>query len=133
MLETLRKQLLVYRAALMRLRGSIRESLRYHGLITRAILVRDSAKASRLARRLVVMSGARLARAVNQPVGRASDAPPQIRGRSPVEARYERTDQPPAGGQHRPVRTERTRSRRRPIAQGPADRGPVMPRGRVVT
>jgi DNA-binding GntR family transcriptional regulator len=68
MLSTLRKQLLVYRAALMRARGGIAESLRYHGLINRAILARDAKRASHLSRRLVVLSGARLARVVHRPV-----------------------------------------------------------------
>jgi DNA-binding GntR family transcriptional regulator len=67
MLSTLRKQLIVYRAALARARGGIAETLRYHGLISRAILARDAKRASHLSRRLVILSGARLARVVHRP------------------------------------------------------------------
>lgn len=64
LIETLGKQVLLYRATSLRLAGRMEESYRYHVKIARAVLTRDAVKAAQLSADLILKSGERLAREV---------------------------------------------------------------------
>lgn len=75
LIETLGKQVLLYRATSLRLKGRMQESYAYHVKIARAILGRDAAKAAQLSADLILKSSERLIHEVAaEDVGREGPA-----------------------------------------------------------